>query len=161
MSCAYVALCGCGSEPEPPPPGSEESDRASELEEKQDVEGAVKAYSEAIEINPKLAGARFSRGRLHVGAGRFDEAIADMNAVLKLDPKMSAAKTVLGEAYFKKGDHETAIRYLSEVVAVNPYNPRAFYLRGLSYQALDRFDESEADLRKARKLNPRIERQFQ
>jgi tetratricopeptide (TPR) repeat protein len=53
---------------------------------------------------------------------------------------------------------ETALAHCNWVLERDPYHWRTYNNRALVYLALERFDESEADIRKGQELNPRSEK---
>ncbi|HEX2640817.1 MAG TPA: tetratricopeptide repeat protein, partial [Pyrinomonadaceae bacterium] len=69
-----------------------------------DVDAAVVEYSRAIELQPSLSSAYFSRGRIYLMKGWYDKAVSDFSKSVELDPKDAAAFTNRGQAWEKKGD---------------------------------------------------------
>jgi tetratricopeptide (TPR) repeat protein len=59
-----------------------------------------------------------------------------------------------GIEFYKKGDYESAINYFSLVESVNKEDGDFWYLLGVSYLKISRFDESRRALEKAVKLKP-------
>jgi lipoprotein NlpI len=54
---------------------------------KGDVDRAIADYNQAIQLDPKNAGAFFARGRLYLYTGALPKALADLNQASELDRK--------------------------------------------------------------------------
>jgi tetratricopeptide (TPR) repeat protein len=65
--------------------------------------------------------------------GKFDEAIADLEALETSAPNPKGLDLELGTAYYKKGDFPKAIEHLKKASAADPANGEAAQLLGLSY----------------------------
>ncbi len=63
-----------------------------------DFYGAIKDYTEAIELDPSLAVSYYNRGQIHYRMGRFKLAIDDLEKALELDPKFTDARDNLSQA---------------------------------------------------------------
>jgi tetratricopeptide (TPR) repeat protein len=60
----------------------------------------------------------------------------------------------MGIEFYKKGDYESAIKYLSLIESVNKKDGDFWYLLGMSYFKISRFNESRIALEKGVKLKP-------
>ena len=56
------------------------------------------------------------------------------------------------------GQADTALEHCNWVLQVDPYHWRTYNNRALVYLHLERFEESEADIRRGQELNPRSEK---
>jgi tetratricopeptide (TPR) repeat protein len=56
------------------------------LEAKGEFEKALKAYGEAIKLNPEFAKAWFYKAKLHAQLGQMDEALRCAKETMKLNP---------------------------------------------------------------------------
>ena len=61
------------------------ADQGVSAEDKRDTAGALAAYRNAVEWNPKNVKARFNLGAIYLEAGKFDEAEAQYRAVVTSD----------------------------------------------------------------------------
>jgi tetratricopeptide (TPR) repeat protein len=115
---------------------------------------AITEYNEAIRLDPKNAGAFFSRGVAYAEKGDRDLAIADYSEVIRLNPKNAVAFANRGADYFKKGDFDRAVADSSEAIRLNPERFAWVYcIRGTA--KLKKNDSSgNADIAKARQLDP-------
>ena len=69
---------------------------AKKLYDKKDFEGAIKLYSEAIELNPNYAESYNNRGNVYYDLGQKIYAIQDYSKAIKLNPNYA-------EAYYNRG----------------------------------------------------------
>lgn len=67
---------------------------------------AAKAYTAALERNPKLAEAHDRRGDAYLKLGKFDAAVADFDAYLSANPKDAADHWRRGIALYYAGKYE-------------------------------------------------------
>ncbi len=84
---------------------------------------AIKAYDEAIKLDPKNKEAFFNRGLALAALDKFDEAIKDYDKATKLDPKNKEAFYNMGLALVALGKCSEAIKAYDEAVTLDPnYN---------------------------------------
>jgi tetratricopeptide (TPR) repeat protein len=94
------------------------------------IAAALKAYTQAIELDPNNAETHFRRGRLYAQLSRHEEAAADYSRVIELDPKEPGAwyndpKEALpwrnrASCYLSLCQYEKAIADLNKVLRANP-----------------------------------------
>jgi tetratricopeptide (TPR) repeat protein len=89
------------------------------------------------------AGVPLTLRGLEVAQGRRETKIAHSN--------LCAGFLLLGQA-------ETALHHCNWVLERDPFHWRSYNNRALVYLRLQRFEESEADIRKGQELNPRSEK---
>lgn len=65
---------------------------------KVDFYGAIKDYTDALELDPNLAVAYYNRGQIHYRMGRFSMAIEDLRKAVDLDPSFEDASKNLSQA---------------------------------------------------------------
>jgi len=101
--------------------------RGQEKEQQGDMDGAVAAYTRAIEINPKSAALYTARGsaRDH----NFQAALADFNRAIELDPKYAPAYHYRGLAKVGQLDLQGAIADYDRAVELDPKYVDAFVHR--------------------------------
>ena len=113
----------------------------------------------------------YSRGRAFNEKGikkkqsdLYDKAIDDLTAAIKLSPEYVPALYVRGVAYQNKAGlnksdeklNDLAIKDFSSVIKLAPNHAGAWYGRGLVRQALGHKALGEADIKKAREIDPSI-----
>jgi tetratricopeptide (TPR) repeat protein len=77
--------------------------------------------------------ASFAEARRLSEQGRYDEAIAQLQALSTREPSRKGINRELGTAYYKKGDYVAAITALKKALAEDPQDNEATQLLGLSY----------------------------
>lgn len=114
---------------------------------------AEAAMNEALRLDPAQPQARLLQARLAAGSGRFDEALAMVDAVLAGTPGLAEAHRLRGELlWLGKGDTEAAAGALRAAIAADPRSLRArSALVGVLLQRRDveGFKAQVADMRKA------------
>lgn len=116
-------------------------------------EEAIADYSEAIALNPQVAGYYANRAQAHYMLNNRDSALADVQEALKIDES--------ARAYFYRGrialdarDYQAAIEDFNRAIELDGKNADAFYRRGLAYLELEEFDSAKSDFDTAIVLNP-------
>lgn len=88
-------------------------------------------------------GVRLTLMGLNTAQGQREEKVGHSN--------LCAGFLLLGQA-------ETALEHCNWVLERDPYHWRTYNNRALVYLRLERFEESEADIKKGQELNPRSEK---
>jgi len=86
------------------PTADELYDRAVDCVAAGDLEAAVSAYKEALEIAPEFADVWEGLSMALADLGRFDEAVAAAERVVQLTPDEILAYTNISRIYQKAGD---------------------------------------------------------
>ena len=98
---------------------------------------------------------RMRRAEAAIGAGRYDDAIGDFNALLKASPQNRRLALGLGMALVGKGDTQAAIAQFDQIIASTPNAAAAYYGRAMAHNTARRRDDSLKDLDRAIALDPR------
>ncbi len=98
---------------------------------------------------------RMRRAEAAIGAGRYDDAIGDFNALLKSSPQNRRLALGLGMALVGKGDTQAAIAQFDQIIASTPNAAAAYYGRAMAHNTARRRDDSLKDLDRAIALDPR------
>lgn len=115
---------------------------------------AVKAFSEALEINPSMGEGFFRRGICFFYMGEEQLAILDFESAAALDFASPRANLWKGRTYAQLGDHREAIKAYGEALGVSDRYADAYINRGLSYVQLGDYDKAVDDFNEAIRLNP-------
>ena len=121
----------------------------------EDCDLAIRHYTEAIRLDPKLAEAYFGRGNAYWKKTDTDKALADFTAAIRLNPKDAKLHSSRGLAYAKKGEYDKAIANCGEAIRLDSKDARGYYSRGLAYLESGDRDKAIVDLNEAVQLNPR------
>jgi len=114
-----------------------------------DVEGSIKEYDKAIELDSKNAIAWQLRGISMARIGNTQEALENFKKAISIDPTRADVNMNIGSIYFSKGYMLNAIEYLKKAIKIDPQNPLFYYQIGLVYFYLERYDEAEESFEKA------------
>jgi tetratricopeptide (TPR) repeat protein len=126
------------------------------------VEEALADAERAIAIAPDDVAFRCIRGQALVRSRRYEEAVADFDAVIAENDYSGNGADQLAEAYFQRGliralnkDLSAAIRDFSRSIATAPYRPEFYEARAAAYERLGKpkkaqRDRSEAEYRRSR-----------
>lgn len=115
---------------------------------------ALQQFSRAIEIDPNFEGARYARAVLNFRAGKFSQAVEDLELVRTREPENFAALDTLGECYFQLGRRQDALDILSRAAQLAPKDPKILMHYGRALLRAGREKESAAVLQQIKELGP-------
>ncbi|MGO9310556.1 MAG: tetratricopeptide repeat protein [Spirochaetia bacterium] len=102
-----------------------------------------------------------SRGVLYAKYGRLELAEKDFQAALNVKGDYAFALLNLGNLAVLRSDEQGAYQYYSRAAQAAPDNSRAFLGLADAAVALGKRDEADADLSKAKDLDPQLVAQYQ
>lgn len=131
--------------------------RGAAYNAKKEHDKAIKDYSEAIRLDPKLAAAYLtSRGATYLEKKEYDKAIEDFSDVIRLAPKSAGGYVNRARAYRYKKEYDKAIRDCSEAIRLDSniesfsYNERA-----VTNTSKKEYDKAIKDFSEAIRLDPK------
>jgi len=105
---------------------------------KGDIDGAVKAYQQALVYNPVNPKVHMSLGKIYYSEkGLYYEAVNAYKKAIDLDPSSVEARMGLGEVYEDKGLYKEAIGEYRHVVELDGKHTGAMYNLALVYEKVD------------------------
>jgi len=104
-------------------------DRARELYNKGDYDGAIAAFYQALELDPQDEEAHYGAGVSLYNKGDFDGAVAALDWALELDPHDKEAHYHRGRALYNKGDDDGAIAAFDRALDLDPKDKEVAYDR--------------------------------
>lgn len=119
-----------------------------------DPAAAVKAYSEALAIEPDNALAHVGRGDARRQQGDVNAAIADYSQALRLDPRLAIAFNNRGLLHSRKGEHERAIADFTAALRCDPSLGSAHHNRAAAHFGKGDVERALTDYTEAVRLNP-------
>lgn len=143
-----AALCAQSGDP------AQKAREARELVVAGKAEEAIPIYLELARAAPNDAGILVNLAIAEFKARRFRDAAGHAEAALKLQPDSLAANLFLGSSYTQLGEHARAVPPLEKVIAAQPNDRNARVMLAEALLALDRFDESALQFRRASALAP-------
>jgi tetratricopeptide (TPR) repeat protein/membrane associated rhomboid family serine protease len=133
---------------------------AEKLIESGDLDQAIAEYTEAIELDPKIAEAYNDRGIAYLKKEQFDQAISDFNNAIELKPKLAMAHNNRGIAYLKKEQFDQAISDFNNAIELKPKLAMAHNNRGLAYFYKKEYEKAWDDVQKAQNLGYQVHPEF-
>lgn len=115
---------------------------------------AVDAYDYAIQLNPELYEAWFTKASTLMLLQRYDEAASAYKFATQLKPDSYDAWAGQGTALIKAQQYEAAISALDEAIALKPEDHLALFNRGNAFAGLKRLEEALEDYEAAVTLKP-------
>jgi predicted Zn finger-like uncharacterized protein len=120
-----------------------------------DLDGAINAFTRAIEMNPRFAAAYCNRGLTRSDKRDFDGAIADATKSIELDPNDPFPFINRANARIQKGvDPEASIADASRALELRPGIPAALLNLGMARDQKGDYDGAIAEFDKALELLP-------
>ena len=101
-----------------------------------DPEEAIEALETALELVPRLPRALFFRAMALKALGRYDEALADLDAVQQVHPRDRVVNNQVGRLLFLKREYAAAVSVLEKTLAIDPEDLEAHYNLMLASQGL-------------------------
>ena len=101
----------------------QEFERATQLHQAGDLQGAVRAYLAILNTNPARVDVRSNLGAAYAALGRYEEAIEQYKRALIIDSANHAIRFNLAMAYYKAAWFKEAATELERFIAAAPNNP--------------------------------------
>ena len=122
--------------------------------QRQEYTPAIKAYTQALKIDARLAAAYRSRARAYFGKGDRDKALADLTELVKLDSKDPEVHVLRGIAYRERGAADKALADLTTAIMLGLRSAGVYTERGLAYADKGVADLALADFDEALRCDP-------
>lgn len=119
--------------------------------ENKEYDAAIKAYTNAIALNPNYADAYFYRGLAYDGKRQYGRAIEDYNNAIKIEPALAIGVYYnCGMIYFYEiCDMDKAIENFDKLIELEPNDAEAYLYRGFTYNHKGDVNRAIADFKKA------------
>lgn len=125
-----------------------------------EYEQAVGYYTQLIQNEPQTAEGYNGRGVVRMRQSRYEEALEDLEQARKLDAENEVYCYNIGLCLYCMGKYEDAIGSFSQALALKPDYTDSLCQRGAAYAHLEKYDQAEADIRRAGELKPGISAKF-
>lgn len=121
---------------------------------RRDYAQAERLYRNLLEQHPYESEARLLLLYVLIDQGRTEEALAEAETLAEQDPGDEVAWSSVADLNLKLARYDAADEALRRLVAIAPDNPNAYYLLGESHLFRGRYDEAQANYRKALQADP-------
>jgi membrane associated rhomboid family serine protease/Flp pilus assembly protein TadD len=115
---------------------------------------AEQCYRRALQLDPRNFVARSGLGSVLAAAGRWPDALLELQKAARLNPGAEAVWLQLGTVLQKLGRHAEAISALQNAASLNPRSLPAVFAMGISEMNLRQYDAASAAFQKATQLAP-------
>jgi len=115
------------------------------------TDDAIKAYKQAIRLDPTNDSYHVNLGDIYFSLGRYDEAKSEYNEAVKIDPTSTLNWYSLGQAYMQTGNYAGAEQAFKTVNAHSPQE--ATFALGQTYHLMGRYDDAVSELKSAIAMN--------
>jgi tetratricopeptide (TPR) repeat protein len=124
------------------------------VEERGQVEEAIRHFRESLRIQPVQPEAYNDLGNALRTQGELDEAVAQLRRSLDVDPRYILAHNNLGLVYHDRGEYDEAIRHFQRGLEIHPDFTAAHTNLGITLAAQGRWDEAIQHHREALRIDP-------
>ncbi len=118
------------------------------------IDGAIEAYSLAVELNPRDADAYNNRGIAHDSKSEYGLAIKDFNQAMKLNPRDAAIYNNRGTVYVDTDEVDLAIKDFNAAIRLKPNEDKSYNNRGIAYHKQGDYNLAIKDFNHAIRLKP-------
>ena len=108
---------------------------------------AIKAYKQAIGLDPTNDSYHVNLGNIYFSVGRYDDAAGEYKEAVRIDPTSSLNWYSLGQAYKQDGDYAGAEQAFKKIRAQSPLD--AALGLGQTYHLMGRYDDAAFELKSA------------
>ena len=113
---------------------------------------AVRAYDEALRLDPKTRTPGTPRGRISGSRAIIAEALMAYNEVIRLDPRYIEAWYAKGYVLSRQDKYDAAGNAFDEVIRIDPRRADAWQAKGVVLRKLGRAKEADAAFARAKEL---------
>jgi len=114
----------------------------------------VKAYKQAINLNPGEASGHYYLGIAYYGLGLYKNALESYKQAIRIDPDYTNAYFRLGQAYFLFGRYKDAIEAYKQAIHIDPDYTNAYILLGGVYGVLGRHKDAIEAFKRVIRIEP-------
>ncbi|QLE59374.1 tetratricopeptide repeat protein [Nostoc sp. TCL26-01] len=122
--------------------------------DKNNFQGAIADYTQAIRLNPNYANAYAHRGIAYFLSGDKKRAIEDANQAIKIDPKSADGYLFRASVHYSLGNKKEVLEDFTQYIKINPNDANVYYVRGLVRSDLGDKKGAIEDYNQALKINP-------
>jgi tetratricopeptide (TPR) repeat protein/tRNA A-37 threonylcarbamoyl transferase component Bud32 len=121
--------------------------------QKQNYQGAIESFTQAIKINPDYAQAYNERGDAFYRLGNYEKSQSDSSEAIRLNPQDANAYYDRGFTLYTLNNYNGAIADFSQAITINSKNADAYYARGLARSQIKEKQNAIEDFNQAIAIN--------
>jgi tetratricopeptide (TPR) repeat protein len=121
--------------------------------DKGEYDKALRAFSEAIHLNPASPNGYLGRGGTYLWKDEYDKALHDYSEVIRLKPTGADGYLGRGAAHSWKKDYDKALHDYSEAIRLDPKLAAAYTGRARGYSRKKEYQKALADCTMAIKID--------
>lgn len=122
--------------------------------------GAISTYKTCLKVDSLFHDARIKLALLRMGKKMdVNTGLPELNQVLKYDSLQKTALLFRGIFLFES-DKSQSIHDLTSLISVSPNNVMAYYLRGVQFTAMKKYDEAFSDFQRVIKATSTSDNNF-
>lgn len=118
------------------------------------LDNSIKAYKEALRIDPSYADIYNNMGVALQAQGKLDDAIEVYSKALAIKPKYAEAANNIGGALKEQGKLQEAIEAYAKAIAIKPDYSEAYYNMSVTFFAQGKLDKAFSSCSKALSIKP-------
>ena len=127
---------------------------------KGEYDRAIRAYDQALRLDPNYVEAYCGRGSAYWSTRKYDRAIQDFNQALQFDPQCVRSHYGRGVTYASKDEYDGAIHAYKQALRLAPNYAKARNGRGTAYWHQGQYDRAIEDFNQALRLDPNQARTY-
>ena len=132
------------------------TDSGWDAAKKGDMDGAMREWLKAIELDPRDANLHNYVGAALMQQGKFDDALSHLRTALESNPDADEAHGNMGLALMQEGKLEEATAHLRKALEINPMNARAHFNLGYALYATGNLPQALAEWRFGLRIQPDV-----
>jgi tetratricopeptide (TPR) repeat protein len=155
----FCSLTSCSTNPQQYLDSGDEYLKAGQTDE------AIAQYNKALEINPELAKAYYTRGMAYRSEEKINEALQDFNKAIEINPDYAVAYHARSLVYSLLGKGDLAVQDMNHAIGldgnvvrgIDPGMALAYYKLGVAYLNMGNYLLAQGFLGKSLKLEPTVD----
>jgi tetratricopeptide (TPR) repeat protein len=149
LTAAWLVAGGCS--------GDEDRllDEAEALYDGGDLQGALRVYERALELDPDLHEAHYGVAVIHYSWERHAEALPSLDRAVALAPDNADYRVLRGDTLMMLGRYDEAISVYQAVIRADPSRTRLFYSVGIANYNKRDYEEAVRWLRRYVDADPK------
>ncbi|HET6514378.1 MAG TPA: tetratricopeptide repeat protein [Thermodesulfovibrionales bacterium] len=110
---------------------------------------AIKAYQQAIKLDPMNDSYHLNLGNVYFSLNRYDDAVAEYKESVRINPTSTLNRYSLGQAYLQTGNYAEAERAFKTVATQTSHDANVMFALGQTYRRMGRYNDAVDELKSA------------